>query len=193
MDEIEEFYQGFNASMDPYNRNNLQGGVAITTLSSAWLYKTCRSCQHSFRLDDTVQITREGEIYHDMELLRCSGEPAERDELITNEISDFYDGILETYTPDAGFSASILTSENEAVAHLLAPAVYGFKRYHCGICRHTLRKNDIVVLCPCSPDRPKCRMAIHWDPFRGLNCWGEWKSQKAELYCPAFSQRVKHG
>ena len=191
--EVTLFNSGFNASMDPFNKNKLEGGIATTTLSSSWLYKKCHSCDHSFRLDDTVLIAENGQIYHDTELLRCFGQDEKREEIEYDEIYDFYNGILETYRPREGFSASILSAENPVISHLLAPAAHGFQRYHCGICTHTLRQNDIIVLCPCHPENPQCRMAIHWDPFRGLNCWGEWSSRKAEKYCPAFSQRVKNG
>lgn len=188
--ETSEFNRGLSAALDPLNKNILKGGPALTTLSSEWFFRKCTACAHTFRLDDAVFITPKEEVLHDSFLLPCAGNTIGEEGVDYDEMLDYYNGVLQAYVPIGSFPANIITPGNETVAHLLAEPLHGFKRYTCGICSHTLRQNDIVVLCPCSPQNPRCRMAIHWDPFRGLNCWGEWSSRKSQLYCPAFSKKL---
>jgi hypothetical protein len=187
-EDIEEFNSGFNASMDPSNKNKLDGGDAITTISSAWLHTKCKKCKHSFRLDDVVFIDERHDVYHNTKLLRCAEGHFFTESAEDHDVTfEYYTGILDSYKPDGNFAAYIINRENDDVSFLLAEPIGGLKRYQCGICSHTLRVNDIIVLCPCHPENPRCRLAIHWDPFRGLNCWGEWSSNKSQSHCPAFS------
>ncbi len=189
--EIIQFREGLKASLDPYNKDRLRGGTAKTTLSSAWLYKKCPRCSHSFRLDDAVYITTEGQVLHDSPALDCAGRQGTADDDMADEVFEFYSGIIESYLPERTVLPQIVTPGNPVVAHLLDAPGHGFKRYQCGICAHTIRPNDIIVLCPCHPEAPGCRLAIHLDPFRGLNCWGAWNSNVKEAYCPAFSQKLQ--
>ncbi|MGB0521329.1 MAG: hypothetical protein ACPGJS_00145 [Flammeovirgaceae bacterium] len=184
------FQEALTSAMDPYNDHKLNSDYATTTIYSPWLHKRCVECGHTFRLDDEVTISADGTVRHNSRLLPCSGNNFQDDHIDSGTLNEFYAGILETYPPPNGLQVYYLNPADENAQLLLAPPKHGFKRHECAICSHTLRPTDIIVVCPCHPSAPQCRVTIHWDPFRGLNCWGEWKSHVDKLFCPATSKRV---
>ncbi|MCC6458995.1 MAG: hypothetical protein IT260_00900 [Saprospiraceae bacterium] len=189
MNEKALFDEGLNAAKDPSNSAYLKGGAAITSLDSSWLHTECERCNHSFRNGDPVFIETDGKVYHNSTRLACSGKQEGESNFNPEDILEFNLGIVTTYPPPANIPIEVLREGHT----LLAPPLAGLKRHKCAICGHTLRQNDIVVLCPCHPESPKCFVSIHWDPFKGLNCWGEWNSNQDQLYCPATSSLVKYG
>jgi hypothetical protein len=68
---------------------------------------------------------------------------------------------------------------------LLAPPRAGFRRHACRVCGHTCRPLDQVVICPCDPLQPCCRVAVHRDMFKQLYCYDHWR-QGADPRCLAF-------
>jgi len=180
-----EFQQGLSAGIDPINSKQNDTGKAITTIHSHWLNLHCSKCGHSFRNGDIVVIMEDGTVYHETPLLPCaSGSPP-----IINEsdlLDQFYAGIETTYPPLKIAPVTRL----EKGHFLISDPTPGFRRYECSVCGHTLRLYDIVVICPCNPEDPKCRIAIHNDPIKGLNCWGEWKPKQYTLHCPATSKKL---
>jgi hypothetical protein len=189
-EEIAKFNKGKGAARNPYNKDNCRNQHVITRLESDWTYTHCKKCSHTFRIDDTVFITPDGNVNHDHILLNCSENQSGADIIITEEVVSYYKGITEAYFADKSIKFQLVSPENDETAYLIKPPFNGFKRNKCGICSHTIREHDIVVICPCSPDAPRCKIAVHLDPFRGLNCWGAWNSNIIERYCPAFSQKL---
>jgi hypothetical protein len=186
-EELSQFEQGIQNTVDPSNVLITQGGKAITSLQSPWLFQQCSQCQHSFRLDDEVFIDGQGTVNHDSSSLPCSQQreqeptPAQSDDL-----ADFFKGIDKIWAPPENLPVHRL-----AEGHPLLGLPYaGFKRHQCAVCGHTLRLFDVVVICPCNPQEPRCQIAIHRDPSRNLLCWEDWKPKDYQLYCPATSRKL---
>ncbi len=47
--------------------------------------------------------------------------------------------------------------------------------------------SDHVVICPCSPAKPRCRAAVHRDLLRQLHCWDEWVRMRKDDVCLGMS------
>jgi hypothetical protein len=180
-----ELERGVAEAMDPVNAVAVQGGRAVTTLRSHWLHQYCRVCGHTFRTGDEVLIETDGTVRHQSALLPCAGgksvtplEPA--------EAAAFFRGLDEAWPPPRDLPVHRLEEGDP----LLTPPFAGFRRHVCAVCGHTLRLHDHVVLCPCSPQRPICRIAIHRDPLHGLHCWEAWNPGAYTQYCPATSREI---
>ncbi len=144
---------------------------SVTSLRSRWLFQRCRVCGHTFRPGDEVRISRNGQVLHDMPGLRCASEKPASEIPGDPEIrTDFFAG-LETAWP---MPADVPVTRLEGDHYLLAPPLQGHGRASCRICGHTFRPYDHVVICPCSPENPRCQAAVHRDLFRHLHCWDEW-------------------
>jgi hypothetical protein len=177
-----ELSRGIAVSMDPVNDLAIQtGGKATTTLNSHWLHQRCPACSHSFRLGDRVEINAEtGVILHNSTLLPCA-QGLNLDPMASPVTTDFFVGLDEAWPapPD------IQTRRLEAGESLLKPPSNGFQRHTCFVCGHTFRLHDHVVICPCSPNQPRCEIAVHRDLIHGLHCFDAWNPRaNKQRYCP---------
>lgn len=187
MKEKAEFNKGQSAAMDPVNKTVNQDGHAITSLFSPWLHSHCPICKHSFRLGDEVFVTSNDNVVHDGDELACRN----NDSVIKHHSEEsiaFFQGLDATWPPPKGLPVVRLEKEH----YLLEPPLASFKRHTCAVCCHTFRPGDIVIICPCSPDKPKCGIAVHRDSLHNLDCWGLWGSddQNKLQYCLATSRKL---
>ena len=175
----ESFSAGLRTGLDPHTaeqdesqRNGLSL-QSLTSLRSPWLHKLCKVCGHTFRPGDEVRILEGKEVVHDMPGFRCDG----HDGLTglgdgLGRIVDFYEGIALAWP----MPVDVPILRLEAGHWLLAPSRDGLRRPVCRVCGHSFRPMDHVVICPCRPNDPSCRVAIHRDLFRQLHCYDEWKN-----------------
>jgi hypothetical protein len=177
------FDAGLLAGADPLNGNALAGDVAHTTIESFWLHHPCPVCRHTFRIGDEVVVDRD--VQHVSDGVRCGVE--ERETRRHDGVREFFRGLSSTIPPSERAVVRYLQPGDE----LIAPPVHGFSRSQCAICGHTFRPYDTVVICPCRPERPLCRTAIHHDPSRGMHCWIDWNSQSSHSYCLTTSRKLK--
>lgn len=177
------FEKGIRESAND-NLHQISENVMITTLHSPWLHSRCKKCDHTFRIEDRVRVNGD-EVLHDTALLQCAEPHGEKEENL-EESTKFYKGMDETWPPPENLQLTRLTKGHP----LLAPPFASFKRMSCAVCGHTLREGDVVVICPCSPKKPKCQIAIHRDLLHGLNCWNDWNPGSYLTHCPATSKRL---
>lgn len=177
----ERFDRGHQDATDPLNASIKPGARAVTTLQSPWLHGLCPECRHSFRPGDIVQVAAPGQVRHAMAALPCAGDTEGRPNALTAH--GFFQGLDDAWPPPTDVAFCRLDAHHPLVS---SPRV-GFRRFSCAICTHTLREGDLVVLCPCHPEHPKCRVAIHRDALHGLHCWDAWRSVEGRRFCPATS------
>jgi len=178
------FGQGVLIAIDPVNNTAIQGGgQGITTLNSYWLHQRCPICSHTFRLGDEVYIANDGTVQHSSALLLCGSSDVNKGE-VSEETSAFFMGLDTAWPPPQDIPVVRLDIGHQ----LLAPPLAGFQRHTCVVCGHTLRQNDLVVICPCSPHQPLCKIAIHRDLMHGLNCLEVW--ERGQRYCPVTSKKL---
>jgi hypothetical protein len=178
------FEAGIRRGRDPVNAAALAGGTARTTLYSDWLKETCQTCWHTFRLGDRVVIDSSAEdrppaVRHLDPMLSCGGEAApQASPGMAQRLFAAMD--RENPPPDGAKVWRLLDGDP-----LLAVRR---DRRRCGVCRHSLRPLELVVICPCHPTeqrRGKCEYVIHRDPGRGLTCFDDWRGAGIELRrCP---------
>lgn len=138
----------------------------ITTLRSRWLHRPCPTCTHTFRPGDAVVVQANGQVVHDMPQLQC---PAVTRDPATSAVDQhaLFAGLAHAWPlPDA---IPVLPLEPER--WLVAQPRVGFSRHACRVCGYSLRPGDRVVLCPCDPSTPRCRVAVHRDILQQLHCW----------------------
>jgi hypothetical protein len=178
-----EFQRGLDGALDPVNASAVRGGQAVTTLLSRWLHTHCPTCAHTFRTGDPVEISSDGTVRHQSASLRCaSGGTVET--APATVLTEFFAGLDASWPPPPDMQ--VIRLEEGHV--LLAPPRAGFQRHTCAVCGHTLRLHDSVVLCPCSPLKPLCGVAIHRDPLHGLHCLEAWNPGGTLKYCPVTSR-----
>jgi hypothetical protein len=182
-----DFDQGVSVAMDPVNNTAIQrGGQGITTLNSYWLHQRCPVCSHTFRLGDEVDIAEDGTVRHNSALLPCS-HAHETKPVFSEETSAFFTGLDAAWPPPQDMPIVRLDTGHQ----LLAPPRAGFQRHTCVVCSHTLRQNDRVVICPCSPHQPLCKIAVHRDIVHNLNCLEAWNpGANGQEYCPVTSRKL---
>ena len=181
------FDQGVAVAMDPVNKVAIQrGGEGTTTLSSYWLHQQCPVCAHTFRLGDEVYIGEDGTVRHNSALLPCAQSDVAKLEF-SQETSAFFAGLDRAWPPPKDLPIVRLDEGHE----LLAPPLAGFQRHTCAVCSHTLRQNDRVAICPCSPHQPLCQIAVHRDLIHDLNCLEAWNpGANGQSYCPVTSRKL---
>lgn len=177
------FRAGLEAGLAGKEEPRRKSGAAdpdgeTTTLRSRWLHRRCPVCGHSFRPGDRVRSTASGETVHAMPGLCQSGDGdaatvGRRDEA---QRDAFFTG-LERACP----LPTDVPVRRLAEGHpLLAPPAPGLPRHACRVCGHTFRPGELVVVCPCQPDEPRCRAAVHRDHVNQLWCWDEWQRANPE-------------
>jgi len=186
-DKMTLFEAGLAVGLDPDGQppgghSDAVGTRRPTTLRSRWLHRRCLACGHSFRLGDEVALRPDGWVLHDMPGLRCAGGEATMPPDPTAQ-RNFFAGLDAAWPlPD-----DITPLRLEAGHDLLAPPYQGHARASCRICGHTFRPGDQVIICPCSPEAPKCRAAVHRDTLHQLHCWDEWIRERSEPTCLGMS------
>ena len=185
----ESFTSGLSAGLDPDAAVHLESNSddsqqrTVTRLRSRWLHKLCKVCGHTFRPGDEVRILANNDVVHDRIGLRC-GEYADNaaSDVGIAKTLDFYRGIAEAWPmPD-----DVPVVRLDADHWLLAPPRDGLRRPVCRVCGHSFRALDHVVLCPCHPINPQCRVAIHRDLFQQMHCYDEWRKGTTQ-HCLAFA------
>lgn len=187
--EVEaEFDAGLAAGLDPdasYGRalsKSLPDGRqrVTTTLRSCWLHRPCPTCKHTFRPGDDVLVLADGQVMHDMPNRHCDNADLDPAAGAASR-SAFFAGIEQAW-PIAD-DIPVVYLENDH--WLVAPPRAGFSRHACRICGHSFRPGDRVVICPCDPATPRCRVAVHRDIVQQLHCWEQWKRGDASQQCLA--------
>ncbi|MEM7350906.1 MAG: hypothetical protein AAF657_08880 [Acidobacteriota bacterium] len=187
--QVTDFHRGVASARDPGNSAALEGGRAVTTLRSEWLHETCSVCAHTFRTGDVVQLLPGGSAAHDSSELPChGGQRAEQQ--ASKDLSEFFRGLDHAWPPPPDMNIVRLEGKSPLELRLLAGPMGPLGRRTCAVCSHTLRRNDSVILCPCSPRTPVCEVAIHRDPVHGLHCWNDWNPGARKTYCPATSRLI---
>ena len=188
-----EIQRGIRAAMDPTNRDALSGGRGVTTLQSSWLHQACPVCRHTFRVGDEVAVDAQGTPRHDSPDLPCGGS-AHAVAVQGDELTAFFRGLDTAWPPPQGIPVWRLELGG-MFSHLLSPPFAGFRRHACAVCGHSLRPQDVVVICPCHAagrTTRRCDIAIHRDSVRGLHCWDAWTHGELSRYCPGTSQDVSN-
>lgn len=183
-----EFQEGFESSLDPQNLLISGEMSQITTQHSSWRFSKCNVCKHTFRKDDVVWVGSDQIVIHDSSALPCKnggGDLSARP--LASSMEEFYKGMDEMWPPSASITIKRLEATDPQVAH----PFLGSERQECAVCGHTLRVNDIVVICPCKPNNPGCQTAIHRDPIQGLFCYSAWNLGRVKMHCPSFYREIR--
>lgn len=179
----EAFDRGLGKGRDPTRRDPGLDGSSRTTIRSPWLGKLCTRCGHTFRRGDVVATAMTDEVRHGGV---CPDEEAMSTLASSREREAFYAGVASAHPPPPGLSLVRLLPGDPRLA---APGPLG-RRPSCVICGHTLRPFDEVVVCPCSPEAPLCRGAVHRDAIRTMYCFDEWQKSKIGQHCPVTSRKL---
>ncbi|WP_309111536.1 hypothetical protein [Saccharothrix sp.] len=175
------FNEGLRRGQD--RTNSGVDGPAVTTANSFWVaggQQVCPVCRHTFRINDRVHVqhaTADGaaRVVHAGEELPCHGDAAVGQQDDPAMTAEFYAAIDK------------LDALNQ-VAKRLKPTSWMVadlpKRVRCAGCGHSLRPFEAVVLCPCDETAPKCKLPVHHDPARGLDCRDRWLLNKKLVHCP---------
>jgi hypothetical protein len=172
--------RGMAMARDPRNAH-ARGPLdpRVTTIYSPWLLQICRVCRHTFREEDYVlpDPSRPERMLHDdaRSGLRCwrkaQGLPIERAAAAApnDAVRDaFMHGLSEHWQPAGDLQAELVASRSQLIGR------------KCPICRHTVRRGDQVVRCPCGRG---CGGVFHQDIARHLTCWHTWERGERHGYC----------
>jgi hypothetical protein len=184
MSAADEFRRGLQAEGDARTDPSFHGGVASTRLRSPWLHRRCPRCDHSFRRDDRVKLTPEGEAVHTDDTPFCgAGGPL--------DLRDRRDRGMDVADVDREFLEGFAEGCPAPPVQLLRlmpgdpVLVRGpFGRRTCPVCAHTLRPYDEVVPCPCFPGAARCGALVHHDPFHQMPCTHDWNDRAGKRACP---------
>lgn len=183
-----EFTAGLAAGLDPDASDGRDSSTVgqdaprrvTTTLRSRWLHRLCPICKHTFRPGDKVLDRDHGNVVHDMADLNCSHTSTDPPtDAIANDA--FFDGLTQAWPVPDNVPVTPLESDH----WMVAPARAGFSRHSCRVCGHSFRPGDRVVICPCDPNEPRCRVAVHRDILQQLHCWDQWIKGDASEQCLA--------
>ncbi|MEU4536139.1 hypothetical protein AB0G15_14865 [Streptosporangium sp. NPDC023825] len=188
-----EFLHGLRLGLDPQPAfAAADRGAATTNPSSWWNHLSCTTCGHTFRRGDRVLVDEEtGTVRHAERALECGtglpddpGAVREDPKDPDNEVAEFSVGLLSAWPPAVPISR--LAAGDWRIPRRGAAG----KPRGCGFCGHTFRAGEYVVVCPCSPDAPRCEAAVHRDPAIGLPCWERWQPSGGLSVCPVTQTRI---
>ena len=151
----------------------------VTTIYSPWLLRVCAYCHHTFREDDIVlpDPAHPSQMLHDDPRFglycwhRAQQLPIEpRTTALRNEAvhAAFMRGLTQHWQPAGNQQTELVSARSVLIGR------------KCPICRHTVRRGDQVVLCPCGRG---CNGAFHQDITRHLTCWNTWNRGEQRSYC----------
>lgn len=179
----EAFQRGRIRALAPTTNRD---GVYLTSLQSPWLFRDCPVCGHDFRIDDPVFVSGETQIHAGGALDCRDGEP--QHSLDPALSAAFLAGLYQAW-PQALRS---VTQQLQPGHPLLAAPLGRIRRATCAVCGHTLRPGEQVVICPCQPEQPRCRLAVHHDPLRGQTCWSDYAHGDGPRYCLTTGQPLHY-
>jgi hypothetical protein len=203
LDGAADFARGVESGLDPQPvADAVTTGYAVTSPSSRWNHRRCRTCGQTFRRGDQVLLSEHGRVVqHADPWLRCAppqatagpsagggpaeagGGPAEAGS--GDDASAFAAGLVRAFPVAGGIRALRLAGDDWRVARprsATAPT--------CLYCGHTFRAGEHIVVCPCRPLDAHCGAAVHRDPAAGLNCWEAWRPDSELTVCPVTLRRV---
>ncbi|MEO0478716.1 MAG: hypothetical protein AAF196_04485 [Planctomycetota bacterium] len=180
---VESFWNSYTTASDRDPGSPSRTGRLTTSLDSTWLYHRCPSCRHTFRVGDTVILGEDGAVRHDGDRA-CQGPDPQN--AFGDAVLQFFEGLDRACPPPRGIRVVRL----EAGHRLLSEEKGAFRRHGCAVCGHSFRAGDQVVICPCSPDSPRCMIAVHRDSVHGLYCWDDWSAAKRDMLCPMNGRRM---
>ena len=179
------FERGRRRGRDPVNTG--VDGAAMTSADSAWLADYCDECGHSFRQGDRVYVLYGPplEVRHHTAAFPCSG-LVEGEEHAVDDVRVllFHRALDEANPPPAGTHAERLEPGHPLLVEVKP-------RLHCAFCSKTFRPYEMAVICPCSPEDPKCRLGVHRDPGLGNDCFDAWIANGPLARCPTSFQQVR--
>jgi hypothetical protein len=182
---IRQFERGRRRGRDPVNTG--VDGVAITTADSLWLADYCEACGHTFRQEDRVFVSYGPPlvVHHHSSALPCSRRVEDEAEAADDERAQiFHQGLDRANPPPEG-----MRTERLLPGHPLLVEVR--PRLHCAFCSKTFRPYEMAMICPCSPEDPKCKLGVHRDPGRGNDCYDAWIANGALTRCPTSYQKLQ--
>jgi hypothetical protein len=179
------FERGRRRGRDPVNTG--VDGEAMTTADSVWLADYCDECGHTFRQGDRVfvQYGPPLVVWHHSTALPCSHSVESGGETPDDARAQLFHQALDAANPPpAGMHTERLLPGHR----LLVPVQ---PRLHCAFCSKTFRPYEMAVICPCSPEDPKCGLGVHRDPGRGNDCYDAWVASGPLVRCPTSFQKVR--
>jgi hypothetical protein len=179
------FERGQRRGRDPVNTG--ADGEAITSADSLWLADYCPECGHTFRKGDRVYV-RYGpplEVRHHSPALPCSGLIQQGDEEEDDERARRFHQALDRANPPPEGTNTVRLLPGHPLLVTVNP------RLGCAFCSKTFRSFELALLCPCSPDDPKCNLGVHRDPSKGNDCFDAWLAGGRLTRCPTSLQKLE--
>lgn len=183
-DAARRFERGRRRGRDPANTG--ADGEAVTTSDSIWLADFCEECGHTFRQGDKVLVEYGPPLLvrHHTPALPCSRAIESASEAADDHDAEIFHRALDAANPPP----SGMLTERLLPGHPLLVSVR--PRLHCAFCSKTFRPFEMAVLCPCSPEAPKCKLGVHRDPGRGNDCYDAWIANGRLSRCPTSFQKL---
>ncbi len=184
----ELFDRGRQHGMD--RTNSGADGPAVTTAASFWVAeggsRVCPVCRHTFRIGERVWVDhavagKPARVVHASRELPCHGETVEGGTDDPELAARFFAAVDASNPLKGGVR---LKADSPQVAKLV-------HRVKCAGCGHSLRPLEVIVFCPCDPEKPRCRLAVHNDRARGVSCFDEWLTGRPLEHCPMSYRKRK--
>lgn len=182
----QEFKLGLSDAMSVSVK--VETGQQVTSSRSPWGTLRCRTCRHTFREGDEVQVDADYAgagvvgVGHLDPALNCLAEaPPYAD---GKDLEEFVAGIGSVWRSTR--QTTVLAQGHPLVAE---PPGHG-PRQACLLCAETFRVSEVVVICPCGLKPETCLAAVHRDPARGLRCWETWRPSGVLDLCPVYVEKL---
>jgi len=181
----ERFEYGRRRGRDPVNSG--ADGPAVTSADSLWLADYCPECGHTFRKGDRVFVQYGPPLYvrHHSGALPCSGLVEQHDEEEDDERARQFHRALDDANPPPPGTIAVRLVPGHPLLVDVKP------RLACAFCSKTFRPFEQALLCPCSPDKPKCNLGVHRDPGKGNDCFDAWVSNGGLTRCPTSFRKLE--
>jgi hypothetical protein len=178
-----ELLLGIEAGLDPQPAVELveADGTALTSASSWWNYRLCKTCGHTFRRGDRVRVDQAARTVAHLEpALGCVAVPLADGSGESTEAAAFAAGLLAQWPPLLDMPVARISAGDW---RLPSPGT-GRRAPVCLYCGHTFRVGEYVVVCPCRAGEQLCGATVHRDPAAGLPCWERWRPDGVVTICP---------